>query len=152
MLYSLSLFNEWQEGFFIGLFESKEKAQQVAEHYLFAVPGFREYPCTYVITEKPVIGAIAPSGTVHMIWGWDEDERGNETEIWSSGCYGDAQEAQRALEEARQRMNKREWSLDTYRIGQCHWAEGFARAFSSGSERERRIACQERDFAERNAL
>ena len=41
MLYSLSLFNEWQEGFFIGLFESNEKAQQVAEHYLSAVPEAR---------------------------------------------------------------------------------------------------------------
>ena len=42
MLYSLSLLNEWQEGFFIGLFESHEKARQVAEHYLSAVPGFRD--------------------------------------------------------------------------------------------------------------
>lgn len=66
MLYSLSLFHEWQESFFIGLFESNEKAQQVAKHYLSAVPGFRDYPCTYAITEKPVIGAVAPSGTVHI--------------------------------------------------------------------------------------
>lgn len=31
-------------------------------------------------------------------------------------------------------MNKQEWSLDTYLIGQCHWTEGFARIF--GSEQE----------------
>ena len=131
LLYSLMLFNERQEGFFIGLFESNEKAQQVAEHYLSAVPGFRDYPCTYGITEKPVVGTRGLSGKVHMIWGWDEDEDETEAGIWSSDCYADEQNAQRALEEARQRLNKQEWSLDTYHIGQCYWTEGFARVFSS---------------------
>lgn len=42
MLYSLSLFNEGHEGFFIGLFPSREGARQTAEHYLPAVPGFRD--------------------------------------------------------------------------------------------------------------
>lgn len=32
MLYSLSLFNERQEAFFIGLFKSHKKARQEAEH------------------------------------------------------------------------------------------------------------------------
>ena len=76
MLYSLSLFNERQEGFFIGLFASRAKARRTAEHYLFAVPGFRDYPCTYEITEKTVIGTVDSSGTVHMISGWDEDAEG----------------------------------------------------------------------------
>lgn len=52
-----------------------------------------------------------------MIWGWDEDEDGTETGIWSSTCYADEQDAQQALEEARRSMNKQEWSLDTYLIG-----------------------------------
>lgn len=51
-LYSLMLFNEQQEGFFIGLFESHQQARQTAERYLSAVPGFRDYPCTYEITEN----------------------------------------------------------------------------------------------------
>ena len=127
MLYSLSLFNEWQEGFFIGLFESYERARQVAEHYLSSVPGFRDYPCTYEITEKAVIGKVGPSGRVHMIWGWDEDEGGNETGIWSSDCYADGADAQRALADAGLRLSRQEWSLDTYRIGQCDWTEGFVR-------------------------
>ena len=38
LLYSLMIFNERLEGFFIGLFESSEKARQVAEHYLSALP------------------------------------------------------------------------------------------------------------------
>ena len=131
LLYSLSLLNEWQEGFFIGLFESNERARQAAEHYLSVVPGFRDYPCTYEITEKTVIGKIGPSGTVYVVWGWDEDENGHETGVWSSACYADFSEAQRAMDAARRRMNKQEWSLDTYRVGQCCWTEGFARVFSS---------------------
>lgn len=135
MLYSLSLFNEGHEGFFIGLFPSREEARQTAEHYLSAVPGFRDYPCTYEITEKSVIGTAGLSQTVHMIWGWDEDADGNETGIWSSGCYVDEQDAQGVLDEARQRMKKQMWSLDTYRIGQCHWTEGFVRIAASKRER-----------------
>ena len=131
LLYSLMLFNERQEGFFIGLFESSEKARQVAEHHLFALPGFRDYPCTYEITEKLVVGIIGQSQKVHMIWGWDEDAEGDETDVWSSACYADISEAQRAMDAAKRRMNKQEWSLDTYLIGQCHWTEGFARVFSS---------------------
>ena len=42
MLYSLSLFNERQEAFFIGLFKSHKKARQEAEHYLSSIPGFRD--------------------------------------------------------------------------------------------------------------
>ena len=61
LLYSLMLFNERQEGFFIGLFESTEKARQVAEHYLSALSGFQDYPCTYEITEKLVVGIIGQS-------------------------------------------------------------------------------------------
>ena len=131
LLYSLMLFNERQEGFFIGLFESSEKARRMAEHYLSAVPGFCDYPCTYEITEKPVIGTIAPVGTVHMIWGWDENAEGDETDVWSSPCYVDFSEAHRAMDAAKRRMNKQEWSLDTYQIGQGHWTEGFARVTSS---------------------
>lgn len=76
LLYSLMMLNERSEGFFIGLFASSEKVRQVAEHYLSNVPGFRDYSCTYEITEKAVVGTVAPSGTVHMIWGWDKDVEG----------------------------------------------------------------------------
>ena len=74
-----------------------------------------------------VVGIIGQSQKVHMIWGWDEDAEGDETDVWSSACYADLSEAQRAMDAAKRRMNKQEWSLDTYLIGQCHWTEGFAR-------------------------
>ena len=106
LVYSLIIFNDRLEGFFIGLFESSEKARQVAEHYLSALPGFRDYPCTYEITEKLVVGTIGQSQKIYMIWGWDEDEEGDETDVWSSACYADLSEAQRAMGAAKRRMNK----------------------------------------------
>lgn len=86
---TVKLFNERREGFYIGLFEPEKKARQTAERYLSAVPGFRDYPCTYEITKKTVIGTMDSSGKVHMIWGWDEDDEGDEAGIWSSDCYAD---------------------------------------------------------------
>lgn len=127
MLYSLMMFNEKQEGFFIGLFESGEQAKKIARHYLSEVSGFRDYPCTYEVTEKKVSGTIDPSRNVHMIWGWDEDAEGNDVGIWCSRCYAEHQEAQQALEAAKRSLNKQEWSLDTYRVGRCHWTDGFVR-------------------------
>ena len=109
-------------------------ARRTAEYYLSAIPGFRDYPCTHKITEKAVIGTIGSSGKVYMIWGWNEDENGNETDIWSSSCYADCKEAQSAMDAAKRRMNKQEWSLDTYLIGQCHWTEGFERIFDAEHE------------------
>lgn len=31
--------------------------------------------------------------------------------------------------DAKQRIRRQIWSLDTYQIGQCHWTEGFVRIF-----------------------
>ena len=104
MLYSLPLFNERHEDLFIGLFPSRQEAQQTAEHYLSAVPGFRDYPCTCEITERTVVGTIGPSRKVHMIWGWDEDRDGNEADIWSSDCCADNTAVRRALADVKQRM------------------------------------------------
>lgn len=129
LLYSLMMLNERLEGFLIGRFESKADARQVAEYYLSSVPGFRDCPYTYEITEKTVVGTAAPFGTVHMIWRWDEDTEGSEVDIWSSDCYTDYADAQRVLADAGQRLNRRGWSMDTYRVGQCHLTEGFVRIF-----------------------
>ena len=41
-----------RKAFFIGLFESGEQAKKIARHYLSEVSGFRDYPCTYEVTEK----------------------------------------------------------------------------------------------------
>ena len=98
VLYSLMLFNQWQEGFFIGLFESHEYAQQTAERYLSAVPGFRDYPCTYEITEKTVHGFARLTMKVYVVWGWNENSEGYDTDIWCSDCYTDWEEAEMLLE------------------------------------------------------
>lgn len=129
ILYSLMLFNEWKEGFFIGLFESYELAEKTAEHYLSAVPGFRDYPCTYEITEKQVVGFINSSMKVYMIWGWNENQEGDNTDIWCSDCYADCKEAEKILADTKQYLNRQEWSLDACQINQCYWMDGFIRMF-----------------------
>lgn len=67
-LYSLTMYNEWQEGFFIGLFASRGQAEQVGQEYLRDVPGFRDYPCTCEVTEKRVLGEPGPDHRVYLIW------------------------------------------------------------------------------------
>ena len=86
-LYSLTMYNEWQEGFFIGLFASRGQAEQVGQEYLRDVPGFRDYPCTCEVTEKRVLGEPDPDHRVYLIWGWDEAPDGREEKIWCSECY-----------------------------------------------------------------
>ena len=66
-LYSLTMYNEWQEGFFIGLFASRGQAEQVGQEYLRDVPGFRDYPCTCEVTEKRVLGEPGPDHRVYLI-------------------------------------------------------------------------------------
>lgn len=126
-LYSLTLYNEWQEGFFIGLFESRAQAEQTGQHYLTAVPGFRDYPCTARVTEKPVLGCLGPDKTVYLIWGWDEAPDGREERIWCSDCHTSLTRVEAELEAVRQQMPRQEWSLDRYQVGQCLWTEGFVR-------------------------
>ena len=129
MLYSLTIYNEMKEGFFIGLFKSYEQTRQTAHHYLSNVSGFRDYPCVYEITEKQVIGTISPSMKVYMIWGWNEDYEGNNIDIWCSDCYANRKDAEQIMEDAKHYLNKQEWSLDTYLIDECHWTDGFIRIF-----------------------
>lgn len=129
-LYSLTMYNEWQEGFFIGLFASRGQAEQVGQEYLRDVPGFRDYPCTCEVTEKRVLGEPGPDHRVYLIWGWDEAPDGREEKIWCSECYTDPIQARAELEAARQRLPRQEWSLDCYQVGQRLWTEGFVRIAS----------------------
>lgn len=129
MLYSLTIYNEMNEGFFIGLFKSYEKARQIAQNYLSTVSGFRDYPCIYEITEKQVIGTINNSMKVHVIWGWNEDREGHNIDIWCSDCYANLKDAEQIMADAKKNFKKQEWSLDTYLIEQCYWTDGFVRIF-----------------------
>ena len=126
-LYSLTRYNEWQEGIFIGLFASRGQAEQVGQEYLRDVPGFRDYPCTCEVTEKRVLGEPGPDHRVYLIWGWDEAPDGREEKIWCSECYTDPIQARAELEAVRQRLPRQEWSLDCYQVGQCLWTVGVVR-------------------------
>lgn len=50
-------YDNYNEEFCIGIFSSREKAEAVAQHYLRNVEGFKDYPCSYRIEEKKVLGA-----------------------------------------------------------------------------------------------
>ena len=114
MLYSLTIYNEMNEGFFIGLFKSYDKARQIAQNYLSTVSGFRDYPCIYEI---------------HVIWGWNEDKEGHNIDIWCSDCYANLRDAEQIMADSKKHFKKQEWSLDTYLIEQCYWTDGFVRIF-----------------------
>ena len=54
-LYGLTMYDmteEYQESFFIGIFSSFEKAEQVAKIMLKEVSGFKDYSCRYEISQK----------------------------------------------------------------------------------------------------
>lgn len=49
-------YDNYREEFCIGIFSSREKAEMVAKYYLENVEGFKDYPCSYRIEEKNVLG------------------------------------------------------------------------------------------------
>ena len=51
--YDLELsYDDYKEGFLIGIFSSFKKAEQTAEYYIRNVEGFKDYPCDYQIKVK----------------------------------------------------------------------------------------------------
>lgn len=66
---------------------------------------------------------------VYVVWGWNENQEGYDTDIWCSDCYTDREEAEKVLADTKQCLNRQEWSLDGYPINQCHWTDGFVRMF-----------------------
>ena len=62
MLYLLVLtdpelsYDNYSEDFYIGLFETEQQAEDIAKHYLKNIKGFCDFPCTYRIVKKDVIG------------------------------------------------------------------------------------------------
>ena len=126
-LYTLTFRDDIGEGFFIGVFASRSEAEYTAERYKNCVTGFRDYPCEYEIKEKKVIGAVSEPERVSMIRGWNLDDDMDETDLWESDLYADADQARAALAFTQKEMTRHEWCVSTYRIGECEWQEGFVR-------------------------
>lgn len=120
-----------REGYGIGLFRTEDEAEHAIRHYLYHVPGFRDYYCEAEVTRLSVAG-LGESDTVYRYVGWNVDENGDETDVVESCCYTQRWEAQQAMELAGTETTRQEWSLDPYRIGSLLWAEGFDREYPGG--------------------
>ncbi|MDE6727436.1 MAG: hypothetical protein K2J80_05800 [Oscillospiraceae bacterium] len=114
--------NELGEQFDIGVFSSRKRAEATAREYLRSVSGFCEYDCGYTINEKPVFGDGKP-GLVYIVFGWN----GYEDDIVESDCYATEALARRGLAEMKLQYDREEWCVDSYRIDECKWQDGFVR-------------------------
>lgn len=114
--------NETEEEFDIGLFSSREKAENVARYYLSTVKGFCEYDCVYHIEEKAVLGG-KNADTVYVACGWN----GYEDDIVQSEFYTTEALAERKLVEMRVSYHCTEWTVSFYHIDECSWRDGFVR-------------------------
>ena len=89
MLYSLILtdpelsYENHSEDFFIGIFATRQKAEEIACYYLGNLPGFCDYPCTYRIEEKEVVDNSdnAMPVSVWIVQGWNVNDNFDEIDI-----------------------------------------------------------------------
>lgn len=122
-----SINNYKYEDFLIGIFSSYERAEYIAKIYLETVSGFKDFNCKYNISTKNVVGKMDNLESVIMICGWNIDNEMNDIDIWESDLYVDVDDAKKAFSIAKANMKRQEWSIDTYKINDCHWCDGFVR-------------------------
>lgn len=123
--------DDYSEDFCIGLFFSETEAKQVAAYYLENVQGFCEYPCTYRIEQKKIIGILpcmADPTCVWMVTGWNTNADFDEVDIVESDCYINELQAYRALEEMKAKYPRSEWAVNRWIIGKHEWEGGFNRS------------------------
>ena len=127
--YDLELsYNDYKEGFAIGIFSSFSKAVQTAKYCLENVEGFKDYPCDYQIEIKDIIGTADTNlKEVYIIEGWNINENLDETDIIESDCFTDKKSAECEFENMKQKYSRCEWALNKYAIDECEWTEGFDR-------------------------
>lgn len=116
------------EDFGIGIFSSREKAEETAQEYLHHVPGFCEYPCTYRIEEKTIVDAEdALPAFVWMCTGWNVNKDQDETDIVESNCYVSEKKIQDVFEAMKHQYPRMLYTLDIFEIDRREWEEGFCR-------------------------
>lgn len=113
----------------IGVFRTRQEAEDTATRYLSDVPGFRDYYCEYTIRESSL---ITDAKSVCNFTGWNEDDVGNEIDIFVSPLYADPRSAERAMKKIQAELPRKEWCLNHWTVGKCDWDEGFIRDFPDG--------------------
>jgi hypothetical protein len=130
MLYELNFYTNpgeiYREKFFIGLFFTREEAENTKKYYRTSVAGFHEYPCEAEIKEITVIGDGEYSEVFHFT-GWNEDENGNEIDIFYSDYYVSKMQAQTLYKKTQKTIHRTEWAFNRTPIGKHYWEEGFFR-------------------------
>lgn len=89
MLYQLILtdlelsYDNFSEDFHIGLFETERQAEDTALYYLKSIKGFCDFPCTYRIVKKEVVGGFNNRNPdfIWMVQGWNLNENLDEIDI-----------------------------------------------------------------------
>ena len=74
------------ERYGIGVFRTRQEAEDTARRYLQTVKGFKAYYCEYTVRETELIGDPATE-LVYTWFGWNLGEDDNEAEILSGLLY-----------------------------------------------------------------
>lgn len=135
MLYFLLLtdielsYEGYSEDFDIGCFYCRDEAERVAEYYKKNVKGFCDFPCTYRIIEKKIIGNKIDTlpEEVWTVQGWNENDYFDEIDIVESQCFLTEEQANAELQIMKELYQRKEWSICYYRIGKKGWKDGFIR-------------------------
>ena len=124
-------YENYREEFDIGVFSSREQAERIAEHYLKHVKGFKDYSCSCRIVEKKLFGGEngigEPCDEVYMVYGWNENENGDEVDIVESECFTEELAAKQAMAVMKEKYFRSEWSFCRYQVDEWKWTDGFVR-------------------------
>ena len=129
MLYSLILtdpelsYENHSEDFFIGIFVTRQKAEETACYYLGNLPRFCDYSCTYRIEEKEVVDNSdnAMPVSVWIVQGWNVNDNFDEIDILESECFLTEERAKAELKMMKETSARSEWNIDRLTVGECHW-------------------------------
>ncbi len=126
--YCLIFYNEEEEAFLIGVFETQEKAKEKAIYYLNHVAGFCEYSCRYCVEEKEVSNPFHKKfNFVWVVYGWNENENFETLDMVESIYVLTKAKAKRKMKYMKKQYVREEWAMDQYEIDECLWADGFVR-------------------------
>ena len=141
MLYLLVLtdpelsYDNYSEDFYIGLFDTEQQAEDIAKHYLKNIKGFCDFPCTYRIVKKDVIGDFNSriSDYLWTVHGWNTNEYLDEIDIIESPCFLTEEQADAELPVMKKKYQREEWTVTRWKIGALEWREGFVQKNGSPS-------------------
>ena len=122
-------YDNFTEDFLIGVFETEEKAVEIAKHYLKNVKGFSDYNCTYRVEKKEIFENTSTQNpeNIWFVQGWNVNENFDEVDIVESACFITKERASKEMRNMKRKYERSEWCVDNYRLNELHCKEGFVR-------------------------